>query len=317
MKKLIFLYNVLFITVIVHAQQIDFPKLTGPYLGQKPPGMTPEVFAPGIVSRKGSEDYGITFSRTNDLVLFTRDAAGSDKHDIYFSSLENGIWTEPELIPFSCNLSIGEPVFSPISDKIYFAQLRLNSNNEWEPYLSYTRKTNTGWEEPKLLMPGLFVSEADDGTLYYTDVTVGDKPMEKSDIAQSEWRNGRYWKSKIAESDINTDFHEFHPFVSPDGSYLIFDSNRPGGFGGYDIYIVFKNKDGSWGKSVNLGSQINSNGNENVATVSLDGKYLFFSKMDDIYWVSTKIIEALKPINGNFDFPLTTYAYQLPPIFTP
>jgi hypothetical protein len=40
-----------------HAQQSDFPHLKGPYLGQKPPGMTPEVFAPGIVSSKEFVDF--------------------------------------------------------------------------------------------------------------------------------------------------------------------------------------------------------------------------------------------------------------------
>ena len=37
------------VTTISFSQQSDFPKLTGPYLGQKPPGMTPEIFVPGII----------------------------------------------------------------------------------------------------------------------------------------------------------------------------------------------------------------------------------------------------------------------------
>ncbi|MCD4730065.1 MAG: hypothetical protein K8R74_05670, partial [Bacteroidales bacterium] len=39
-------------------KEADFLVLTGPYLGQKPPGMKPEIFAPGVISRDGFEDYG-------------------------------------------------------------------------------------------------------------------------------------------------------------------------------------------------------------------------------------------------------------------
>ena len=49
MKKLILICCVLLLEVIVDAQQTKFPKLAGPYLGQKPPGMTPEHFGVGII----------------------------------------------------------------------------------------------------------------------------------------------------------------------------------------------------------------------------------------------------------------------------
>jgi hypothetical protein len=50
MKKLILIPCMLFLAVIVNAQQTDFPKLTGPYLGQNPPWKTPRMFAPSIIS---------------------------------------------------------------------------------------------------------------------------------------------------------------------------------------------------------------------------------------------------------------------------
>ncbi len=296
MKKPI-LISILFLmaAVTINAKQTDFPKLTGPYLGQKPPGMTPEIFAPGIISRKGFRHYGITFSKGNDLLLYTCDVEGSEKQCIYFSLNKDGQWMEPKPIPFSANHSIGEPVFSPVSDRIYFGELKPNANKELEPFIFFTRKTPTGWDCPVLLFPGLFASEAKDGTLYFTDVTLGNKPMEKAGIAKSEWVNGRYKKPRLLESDINTEFNEFHPFVSPDESYLIFDSDRPGGFGSFDIYVVFKDKDGGWGQAINLGRTMNSEKYEGVATVSLDEQYLFFNRDKDIYWVSAKVIEELRP----------------------
>ena len=279
----------------IFSQNGEFPKLIGPYLGQKPPGMTPEIFAPGFISRAGFRDYGITFSRKGDLLLYTCDPVGSDKHSIYFSSLDDGFWSPPRPIPFSADHSIGEPVFSPLSDRIYFGQLRANAGGNLEPYVCVTRMTPGGWDDPVVLFPGLFASETRDGTLYFTSVTLGGKPTEKSEIARSERVNGRYIEPELLGVEVNTEFNEFHPFVSPDESYLIFDSDRPGGFGGYDLYVAYKDQTGRWGKAANLGREINSDQYEGVATVSLDGQYLFFNREDDIYWASTKVIDKQRP----------------------
>ena len=53
MKHSIYLFSVLFMFLLVFTtctRKDDFSLLKGPYLGQKPPGMTPEIFAPGIIS---------------------------------------------------------------------------------------------------------------------------------------------------------------------------------------------------------------------------------------------------------------------------
>jgi len=54
--------------------KLIFPKLSGPYLGQKPPGMTPEIFAPSIVSSSDGLEYGMAF--TPDARNFILTAAG-------------------------------------------------------------------------------------------------------------------------------------------------------------------------------------------------------------------------------------------------
>lgn len=63
MKKLCLATFLLIVAVItINAHQTEFPKLTGPYMGQKPPGMTPELFAPEIISREDTREFAITFS---------------------------------------------------------------------------------------------------------------------------------------------------------------------------------------------------------------------------------------------------------------
>jgi len=76
---------------------------------------------------------------------------------------------------------------------------------------------------------------------------------------------------------INTEYWEGHAFVTPDGNSLYFASNRPGGFGGMDIYVSKKNAVGDWLEPQNLGSPINSQYNEITPSFHPDGKRLYFS----------------------------------------
>jgi Tol biopolymer transport system component len=97
---------------------------------------------------------------------------------------------------------------------------------------------------------------------------------------------------------INTEHNEHDPFIAPDGSYLIFTSDRPGGFGSADLYICFKNGESSWSSPVNMGETINSEKYDYCPILSPDEKYLFFSSYrtgnGDVYWVDAKIIDTLK-----------------------
>ena len=58
------------VVITISAQKNDFPKLTGPYLGQKLPGKTPEIFSPGIISLKGRYELNSEFSLDGDEFYF-------------------------------------------------------------------------------------------------------------------------------------------------------------------------------------------------------------------------------------------------------
>ena len=62
-----------------------------------------------------------------------------------------------------------------------------------------------------------------------------------------------------------------------------------------DLYISFQQKDGVWSNAFSLGKEINTQALEGSSFVTADGKYLFFSRKFDIFWVSAKIIEDLRP----------------------
>ncbi len=81
---------------------------------------------------------------------------------------------------------------------------------------------------------------------------------------------------------INTNFDEKMPAISPDGKTLIFSSNRPGGFGGWDLWISTRDKlDGTWSEPINLGPKINTSANEIMPSFHFDGTSIFFSSDRD------------------------------------
>jgi Tol biopolymer transport system component len=77
---------------------------------------------------------------------------------------------------------------------------------------------------------------------------------------------------------INSAQGEGSPRISADGLELYFHSNRPGGFGGHDIWVAVRpSVSAEWGKPVNLGPIVNSRANEIAPTISADGLELYFS----------------------------------------
>ncbi len=67
-----------------------------------------------------------------------------------------------------------------------------------------------------------------------------------------------------------------HPAVDPDGEYMIFVSNMPGGYGGTDLYISYRHSDG-WSEPTNLGPEINTEGNEMFPFIGDQGNLYFSS----------------------------------------
>jgi len=100
--------------------------------------------------------------------------------------------------------------------------------------------------------------------------------------------------------EVNSGGFIAHPFIAPDESYLLWDCVREGGFGDSDIYVSFRSKDGEWGPAVNLGSGVNTGREEFFASITPDGKFLFFTRVQsetkaNIYWVDAAIVERLRP----------------------
>ncbi len=119
----------------------------------------------------------------------------------------------------------------------------------------------------------LFVSGlSSDGNMLFVSK---DNDLE-SDIYFSRFNGSGWTKIQMFEYPVNTRYWESHGFMAEDGKSLIFASDRPGGYGGLDLYISFM-ENGKWNEPVNLGPVINTRFNEDRPFLINEGKTLFFS----------------------------------------
>jgi outer membrane protein OmpA-like peptidoglycan-associated protein len=96
-------------------------------------------------------------------------------------------------------------------------------------------------------------------------------------IYMSTKENGEWTTAVKLSAPVNSKHYENHAFLSPDGATLYFVSNRPGGFGGKDIWSCKRLGENKWGDPINLGSKINTPYNEDSPTMLSDGVSLYFS----------------------------------------
>jgi Tol biopolymer transport system component len=165
-------------------------------------------------------------------------------------------------------------------------------------------KISTGWSDP--YHPGdplnsdkseQWPSISRNGTVYFVSPDI-EGGYGAQDIYRSRFTNGQYEKPENLGGSINTESMETSPYIAPDESYLLFSSFRPDGYGDFDIYVSYRNKDGTWTKAKNLGETINSPARESPLVVSPDGKYLFFMSrrngIGEYYWVDASFMEDLR-----------------------
>lgn len=102
---------------------------------------------------------------------------------------------------------------------------------------------------------------------------------------------------------INTQYWESSPSLSPDKEALYFSSNRPGGYGGKDLYVSYRGKDGQWGKPVNMGPNINTSGDELAPFIHADNNTLYFTSNGLAGYGGTDLYLLRKDESGNWGKP--------------
>ena len=284
----------LFLSGMAGAQQKSpaFPKLTGPYFGQTPPGAAAEVFAKDLISLSGRYEFGVSFSPDGKELL-----VGTQEGDIacvvYSKETAEG-WSEPKRI----SLTQGEfqnemeAFFTPDGKYIYLAPF----NDFKDLRLWKVDRAPQGWTNPGPLdpvvtsFPAFYPVCAANHTLYFYNIA-------ERKICKAPFKDGKYTASEIVGIPLGV-----HCFIAPDENFALVDG-RIEENGKMDIYVVFRNAQGRWLEPQNLGAGVNTEFSETCPALSHDGKYIFFSRyneaneISDIYWVDAKIIEAFKVKN--------------------
>jgi len=302
--KSIIIAIVLIISFSVCSAQNDkkkdhFPVLKGPYLGQKPPGMTPEIFAPGIIN---PDLHGCpVFSKNGNEAYWN---VMESKH-ISGSFIKDGKWIKPKELEIFKELNdSGEPCLS-IDGNTLFVVSRTALEEDLPEKLNiwYSNKIQGTdlWGKPQPISNNLNsiaiqwqISVAENGNIYFHSLTSGG-----GDIFISEFKKGRYSEPYVLGSNVNTELYEVTPYISPDESYIIFSRLKFQSPIKSGLFISFKKADGTWAKAISMNILNKDNSHQLCPNVSPDGKYLFYTSQETglgntTFWVDAKIINNLK-----------------------
>ena len=304
-----------------------FPQLTGKYLGQKKPTLSPEIFAPNIIST-GMSEINATFSPDYKEFLYTI-ILPSGQYVIMTMSYSENKWSEPQVASFSGKHSDADPFITHDRKWLYFVSKRpvdgeQKVKEDWDIWR--LEKVNGEWSNLEKLgsdinskTNDIYPTLTKDGTLYYSS---GKGEKDNNDLFYAKAKGDNFAPSIKLNDEINRNWTG-DVFISPEEDYMIYGSYGKREESG--LYITFNN-DGAWTSPVRMGEEINRTGNEFCPIVSPDGKYFFFTsnrKVDkrkskealslqkikedfidsftspgngqnDVYWVDAKIIDKYR-----------------------
>jgi len=295
-KKIVWLVAFLAVGSI---QVFGKPFAEGPYLGQTPPGSTPQVFAPGLICDTRPyqwESHG-HFSADGNTFCFNR------LRYVYITENTDQGWTTPERIK-SIPYHSYSPCLSPDANSIYvkcgpFNRLKRRRTLLSKGLYSLRRcmRTSQGWSLPQELGP-LFSSAA------------GEFSVAADNSICFNSRKGGFWIAPFVDNTWAQaikipvemgNLRGHNPEIAPDKSFLVFYSVKPGAPLGTEtnLYLTLRRPDGTWTKPQNMGPRINSPYFEFRGRISPDKKYMFFTRSTgwnlgpicdtgDIYWVELK-----------------------------
>lgn len=310
-----------------------FLDVSGPYFGEEPPGMDAILFAPGIISTGCHDDGGPAFTKDGNEAYFR--IYGKPAAILLSMKQVNGRWTKPEITSFSGKYMTAQPYLSPNEDRLFFSSSRpMNDLGEPKDHdIWYVDRTTDGWSEAKNLGSPFNTEQEEnicgilaDNTIYFYRIKeYGANPVNYK-LLKSTFSDGTYGEPELVGRPFNDpEKLLISTAFSADGSYIVLSSkDLENGFGDWDLYVTFKQDDGSWTEPKNLGKGVNCSTSDWLSSLSPDGKYLFFTSYrhdrrtysntrltyqewqdinygprngrgGDMYWVSTDVIEQLRP----------------------
>ena len=258
--------------------------LTALAAGTCPPATS---LAPGVLTAAGDE-AAASFTRDGRSVYFHR--RNTERIEVIMVShrIRGSGFSEPEVVPFSGGgFRDFDPFITASGNEIFFASRRPAAPGRTDSNIWRVQRLRAGgWSEPSLLGPEVnssqndqFASLTDDGLLVLASDRAGGVGGFDLWVSRRD-RNGKFSPAQNLGPTINTDQHEFNPWVSPDGRLLLFGNiGRPDSRGGPDLYGSV-NAFGDFLTPFNLGDCVNSAAQEFAPTVAFRRGSLVFSRND-------------------------------------
>lgn len=268
--------------------------ITGPYFDRPLPGLTPVKFAFSSLDATGSWHWNSAPSFSPDCkeMFFSKWVMSSNRSENFTVQVVNGKMTEVQKPSFASQYAENSPVFSIDGNKIFFIARKQNGIQVYE-----TTRTSGLWSEAQ---PVKMTFRAP-GSLGWTVSITRNETMYleySGDLYRSVPENGQYSSIEKLPAQVNSSSWDGYAAVDPDEKYIIFTSDKPGGFGKHDLYISFRNANGSWTQAKNMGDKINGIDEEGYPYITIDGKYLFFVSLKsgdtayNSYWVDARIVDS-------------------------
>ena len=199
--------------------------------------------------------------------------------DLYIAKdLKDIIGVNPDSVKQEANnlktRSTGSDINSENSLLSLFSSSGSKQEDGHEPYLLRSKIRSSYHEGPTALLP--------EGSLMFTRNNYSGGKVSKSKTGINKLKlyiaSGPGWNKITSFPYNNNEYSTGHPTISPDGNILIFTSDMPRGFGGTDLYYCVRTGEGKkWGRPVNLGPKINTEGNEQFPYLHKNGKLYFSS----------------------------------------
>ena len=255
-----------------------------PYLGQEPPGMEPIPFAPTLLA---SPSFAGTFSPDLTEFWFTEQDTSTRVGKVCGFALVGEEWQRVQTSPFDAVSDAMEPHIAPLGDCLF-----LTSVLRGQPTALVSERTDAGWG-PAVALPApinasghfpMYISSTLDGTLYWTYLSSAGEA-----IVRTRKTGTGYGPVERMASD-GMPWIGAHPFVSPDESLVIFDVRPQGTIS--DLVVVFRRADGTWTAPQPISAVNGAGPDEICASLSPDGRYLFFARDMRIWWVDAAVLGA-------------------------
>jgi hypothetical protein len=262
------------------------------YLGQRPPGRVPEVFAPGIISDAGYRLHGAVVFRPD-----RREVCWSVLPPAIMSkSLLNGIWSEARPVAVG-GRGVQAPAFSADGRRMYYQAVVEGGRGSVDIW--WVERTADGWGTPVNAGPAVNTDMAEsqpcvtaEGTIYYTG-TLEDVGFNRG-IYRSRLLDGEYGPPELLGGGANSESIDYCPWIATDESFLLFASSRPRRDEPLFLHVCFRHPDGSWSEPESIHPALGFEDPARFPSVSPDGRYLFFISGDTAYWVDIAPVVELK-----------------------